>query len=225
MRSRAILRATLVLFAIGEAALVSSNASASDYYYRRGTFALGGGFNTPVGETNPYLNSSGTIFFAGGRNINRRTALQVEYTHNWMAVDHDVLARAATDSTQLDNAHASLWSITLNGIYRFDRDKDFVPWLTAGGGYYKRNILLTQNALVYIPPILDPWWGWIDGGWVPGEAIIGQHTSAGFGLNFGAGVDFGIEGGATLFFDARYHYAFMDGINMQIIPVMAGFRW
>ena len=36
---------------------------------------------------------------------------------------------------------------------RFNEDSDIVPWITAGGGYYKRNLLLTQAALVYYPPV------------------------------------------------------------------------
>lgn len=99
-----------------------------------------------------------------------------------------------------------------------------VPWITGGGGYYKRNLLLTQNALVYYPPIYDPWWGWIDGGWGPGEAIVGQRSTSGFGFNVGAGLDFPIEGGASLFFEARYHQAFLDGVDIQIVPVTAGVR-
>jgi hypothetical protein len=46
------------------------------------------------GETNPYLNSSGSFFFGGGRNINQRFAVEVEYTHNWLAVDPVVIERA-----------------------------------------------------------------------------------------------------------------------------------
>ena len=219
-------RLTFVLLAlVAGITFLARSASASDYYYRRGTFALGGGINTPVGESNPYLNSSGSIFFAGGRNINRRMALQIEYTHHWLAVDNSVIDRAQTDSSQVQDAHASLWSLSLNGVYRFDRGSDIVPWLSVGGGYYKRNLLLTQAALVYYPPIYDPWWGWIDGGWTTGEAIIGQHSSSGPGFNVGAGLDMGIDNGTSLFIEVRYHYAFMDGINMQLIPVMAGFRW
>lgn len=223
MRSGAMSRVTFVLLSLAALAQAATASAAS--YYRKGTFVMGGGVNTPVGATSPYLNSSATIMFAGGRNINQKLALQVEYTHNWLAVDQAVIERAQTDSVQLTDVHASLWSVTLNGVYRLNPERDIVPWLTAGGGYYKRNILLTQNALVYYPPVWDPWWGWIDGGWGPGEAIVGQRSSSGFGFNLGLGVDFEIEGGSAMFIEARYHHAFMDGVDMQIIPVQAGVRW
>jgi hypothetical protein len=223
MRFANVVRAFAVLaITISAGAIGAKGAGAAPYH--KGTFAMGGGINTPVGEVNPYLNSSGTIYFGGGRNINRANALMIEYTHNWLSVAPEVIERAQTDSTTFQDVHASLWSIDLNLLHRFNADSDIVPWVTAGGGYYKRNILLTQNALVYYPPIFDPWWGWIDGGWGPGEAVTGQHTSSGFGFNVGGGIDFDIEG-ASLFLDARYHMAFMDGVNMQIVPIMAGVRW
>jgi hypothetical protein len=226
MSSRSVLRATLVVSVLAaNLALVAGAARAYDYYGHKGTFVMGGGFNNAVGETAPYLNSSGTISFAGGRNLNRKFALQVEYTHNWLAIDSSVLDRAAADSSQIDDVHASLWSVTLNGVLRFGEGGDIVPWITGGGGYYKRNLQLTQTALVYYPPVFDPWWGWIDGGWGPGEAIVGQRTDAGFGFNVGFGVDFGIEGSTSLFIEARYHHAFLDGVDMQIVPVSAGVRW
>jgi opacity protein-like surface antigen len=200
-------------------------AHSQPLYNHKGTFFIGGGINSPIGETNPYLNSSGSFSFGGGRNLNQANALLVEYTHHWLAVDPEVIDRAQNDSTTFENVHASLWSITLNLVHRFHADSDIVPWLTLGGGYYKRNILLTQNALIYYPPIYDPWWGWIDGGWGPGEAITGQHTSTGFGFNVGGGIDLAMEGGTAIFLEARYHMAFMEGVDMQLIPVMAGVRW
>ena len=221
MRSRSI--AALVLLAlVANLGIGASVASAQSYH--RGTFLMGGGFNAPVGETNQYLNSSGTFFLAGGRNINQKFALQVEYTHHWLAIAPEVLDRALTDTTQIQDAHASLWSVTLNGVYRFG-ESDIVPWVTAGGGYYKRNIQLTQAALVYYPPIFDPWWGWMDGGWGVGEAIVGQRQTAGYGFNAGFGVDFEIDGGTFLFLEARYHHAVLDGVDMQLVPISAGVRW
>jgi len=225
MRSASSARVILVSASVMSMLAVGVWPASAGSYDHRGTFVAAGGINSPVGESNPYLNSSGSFYFGGGRNLNRANALMVEYTHNWLSVAPEVIDRAQTDSTTFQDVHASLWSITLNLVHRFNAESDIVPWLTAGGGYYKRNILLTQNALVYYPPIFDPWWGWIDGGWGPGEAITGQHTSSGFGFNVGAGIDLGIEGGASLFLDARYHMAFMDGINMQIVPIMAGVRW
>jgi len=215
--------AAVLMLAMATASVPS--ARAQTHYFHKGTFAMAGGVNAPVGEVNPYLNSSGTIYFGGGKNLNRANALMIEYTHNWLAVAPEVIDRAQNDSTTFENVHASLWSVNLNLLHRFNPDTDVVPWITFGGGYYKRNILLTQNALVYYPPIFDPWWGWIDGGWGPGEAVTGQHTSTGFGFNVGGGIDLAMEGGASLFLEARYHMAFMNGVDMQLIPIMAGVRW
>lgn len=225
MRSRSKMPAMFVLTAL---ATVLSAAPAmtdpSDYYTRRGTFLVGGGINSPVGETQTYLNSGGTIFFGGGLNFRRRFALQVEYTHNWQSIAPDVIDHAQSDSTFTD-VSARLWSLALNGVLRFNVDNHYVPWVTAGAGYYKRNLELAHGAQVYYPPVWDPYWGWIDGGWVPGEAIVGQRSATGPGFNVGFGIDFKIEGSANVFFEARYHHATLDGVDMQLIPVMVGFRW
>lgn len=194
-------------------------------YYRKGTFAMAGGFNFPVGEAADYLNSSGSMSIAGGRHLNPTTSVMVEWTHNWLGIDPSVLERAESDSVQFDNAYASNWSMTLNLVRRFNPDNEIVPWITGGIGYYKRNIQITQNALVYYPPIWDPWWGWIGGGWGTGEAITGKREDSGFGYNVGFGIDMEIENGASLFLDVRYHQAFLDGVDTTIIPVMAGIRW
>ena len=128
-------------------------------YYRKGTFAIGGGFNNPVGPGDQYFNGSGTFNMMGGRNVNSHFTLQAEYTHNWLDIDQSVIDKAESDSVQFDNTHSSLWSVTLNGVYRFKPQSDIVPWVTGGFGYYKRNLQITQDALVYYPPYWDPWWG------------------------------------------------------------------
>ena len=215
--------AILALAVLGILA-TSAPASAAGYY-RKGTFFAGGGFNFPTGETDKYLNSSGTMVIGGGRNISESTALQVEWTHNWLGIDPAVLDRAASDSVFFDNAYASTWSVTLNLVRRLNPKNDIVPWITGGVGYYKRNVQLTQNVAVYYPPIWDPWWGWIDGGWGPGEAITGNREAYGFGWNVGAGLDLEIDSGASLFIEARFHQSVMDGVNLQLIPVQAGVRW
>lgn len=194
-------------------------------YDRKGTFVIGGGFNNPVDVANNYLNSSGTFLLGGGRHLNRSTTLQAEWTHNWLGIDPDVLARAETDSVQYNNAYASSWSVTLNLVRRIHPDGEFVPWVTGGVGYYKKNLLITENAWVYYPPIYDPWWGWIDGGWAPGEVITGQRETSGIGFNVGAGLDLEIDSGASLFIDVRYHYAILDGVDITLVPILVGVRW
>jgi hypothetical protein len=205
--------------------LVTAQSALAAGYYRKGTFFMGGGFNFPVSETDTYLNSSGSMVIGGGRNITEATAIQVEWTHNWLGIDPAVLERAESDSVQFSNAYASNWSMTLNLVRRLNPKNDIVPWITGGIGYYKRNLQLTQDVLVYYPPIWDPWWGWIDGGWGPGEAITGNRETYGFGWNVGVGLDMEIESGASLFLEARYHMSTMDGVDMTLIPVMAGVRW
>jgi opacity protein-like surface antigen len=225
MRLRSILAVLAIPASIAILAPASVMAEASDYYVDHGTFALGGGFNQPAGSTTQYLNSSGSFFFAAGRNLGSRFALQGEFTHNWLTLDPDVLARASSDSVQITGSSARMWSVTLNAVFRFKGRTGMIPWVTGGAGYYKRSIELTTNTQTYLPPVWDPWWGWIDGGWVPGETIVGERTDAGTGFNLGAGLDFPLDHGTLLFIDVRYHHAILDGKDMEIIPIMAGLRF
>lgn len=225
MRSGSWVRAAFTMSALVCGLAAGASPAGAEPYEHKGTFLMGGGFNNPVGTAHQYLNSSGTIMFGGGRNIFDHFALEVEYTHNWLAVDPDVLDRAATDSTEIAGTNASLWSVTLNGVLRFGDLDDNIPWITFGAGYYKRNIQLTQATYTYVPPVWDPWWGWVGGGWVPGETIVGSRADVGLGFNVGIGFDFPIESNGVLFVEARYHRAFLPGVEPQIVPVMAGLRW
>jgi opacity protein-like surface antigen len=205
--------------------LGAATPASADYFDHKGTFVIGGGWNNPTGTSGDYFTGGGTVFFAGGRHLNESTALQIEYAHHWMGIEPSVIERANSDSLQFDNAYGSMWSVTLNGVYRHNPRRDVVPWFTGGIGYYKRNILLTKVSYFYVPPIFDPWWGWIGGGWVPGESVTGSHADSGFGFNVGFGVDFQIDHGTALFAEARYHHAYMPGVDMDLIPISFGFRW
>jgi opacity protein-like surface antigen len=221
-------RRHLPLVAIGLAILglvAGSLPASAQRYDRKGTFVVGGGFNNPVSEASDYLNSSGTVFVGMGRNLNRSTTLQAEWTHNWLEIDPEVLERAESDSVQYNDASASSWSITLNLVRRFNPEGESVPWLTGGIGYYKRNLKITENAWVFYPPVFDPWWGWIDGGWAPGETITGKRETSGLGFNVGIGLDAEIDNGASLFLDLRYHHALLDGVDVTLVPIVAGIRW
>ena len=226
MSKRSLLRVASVAVALLCLGLSSVPSEAAGYW-RKGTFVMGGGFNFPVSELDDYTNSSGSMMIGGGRHITKTTSAQVEWTHNWLGIDPAVLdrAQAENDSTTFSNAYASEWSVTLNMVRRINPDRDIVPWITGGIGFYKRNVQITEDVLVYYPPYWDPWWGWIDGGWAPGEAITGNREASGFGFNVGVGVDLEIESGASLFLDVRDHQAFLDGVNVTIVPVMAGIRW
>lgn len=225
MRLRSILAVLAIPALIAILAPAPVRAEASDYYTHNGTFALGGGFNQPAGSTTQYLNSSGSFLLAAGRNVGSRFALQGEFTHNWLTLDPDVLDRASSDSVQITSSSARMWSVGLNAVFRFKGRTGMVPWVTGGVGYYKRSIELSTDTQTYVPPVWDPWWGWIDGGWVPGESIVGERSDAGTGFNLGAGIDLPLDGDTMLFIDVRYHHALLDGKDFEIVPIMAGLRF
>jgi hypothetical protein len=52
-----------------------------------------------------------------------------------MGIEPSAIQRANSDSPQVENAYASMWSVTLNALYRRNPRRDVVPWLTDGIGY------------------------------------------------------------------------------------------
>jgi hypothetical protein len=62
--------AAIALALVANLASVSAMAATANYYHR-GTFMVGGGVNSAVGEANPYLNSSGTFFLAAAATSTR----------------------------------------------------------------------------------------------------------------------------------------------------------
>lgn len=207
------------------AALLVTAASGPANAQRQGTFVLGGGVNIPVSEEANYLKDGGTMFVAGGRRLSDHNTIQVEWNYNWLSVQPEVIERAQSDSVQLDNAYAHSWSITLNYLRHINPHGNIKPWFTGGAGYYKRTLEITQTALFYYPPVWDPWWGWIGGGWAPGEVITGSRDASGFGVNVGGGIDLAIDSGAALFVEARYHFASLDGVDITMVPILFGIRW
>ena len=207
-------------------AAVASRPAAGDLeFQRRGTFGIGGGVNIPVSEAADYLNIGGSFIAVAGRRLDEHRTIQVEWYYNWLTIDPELVRRAQAESLQVDNARGHNWSLTLNVVHRIRPEKDVVPWLTGGAGFYKRTLEITEVTAVYVPPIYDPWWGWIGGGWTEGESVIGSREASGFGFNVGGGIDFAIENDAFLFVEARYHYAKLDGVDLTMVPIMFGVRW
>jgi opacity protein-like surface antigen len=220
------IRETRLVAVFAALLVLAASQSAWAYHYdRKGTFVIGGGFNNPVGGSHQYFNTGGSLFIAGGRHLNDKNTIQLEWLYNWVSISQAVVDKAQSESLQVDDAYGDNWSLTLNWVRRLNTTKDIVPWITGGFGIYLRTIEITQTLLVYYPPIWDPWWGWIGGGWAPGEVVTGQREDSGAGFNVGGGIDFAIENGASLFIDVRYHYSNLSGLAIEQVPVTFGVRW
>ena len=98
-------------------------------------------------------------------------------------------------------------------------------YLTGGVGYYHVSGEVTQDGLVYYPPVCDPWFWWCyPGGAGPGTVIVGEQSADEFGWSLGAGHSFPTYSG-QVFIEAKYSQIQFGEENIEFIPLAIGFRW
>jgi hypothetical protein len=112
---------------------------------------------------------------------------------------------------------ASIWSVTLNPVWRFRIAGPIGAYLIGGGGYYQREMRFDEPVTVFVPTF--------HGGFdETGVETVRQTDDAG-GVNIGGGLTWNWGWGTKFFVEARYHYIFTSGTATQIVPVTFGFRW
>ena len=109
------------------------------------------------------------------------------------------------------------------------------PYMVTGVGIYYRPITVTTPAVGFIPGYCNPYWYYCTpGGFVPVEEVVGERSSTDFGMDIGAGLNFG----RSFFIEARYHYIwgpevdttavggdYSNKANGQFLPITIGFRF
>jgi opacity protein-like surface antigen len=187
----------------------------------RFTFNFGGGVTSITGSLSDRLSTGWHINIGGGFNFTPMFGLNLEYQYNGLGVKSSVLKEL-----QVPNGSARLWSITLNPIIRFGSEESRVrPYITGGGGYYRRTVEFTEPTTTFIN-IFDPWWGWIGPVEVPANRILGSVSRGAGGFNAGAGLSVRLgDTNAKFYSEARFHYADMAGAITRIVPVTVGIRW
>ena len=120
----------------------------------------------------------------------------------------------------------NIWSLSANTIWGPDTKGSVGFYLTGGVGIDFLEGRITDNGLVYYPPICDPWFWWcIPGGVGPGTIVKFQEDATEFSWNLGVGVTFDTNRGSQIFIEARYKTAETDPRSTEYIPVVVGFRW
>jgi hypothetical protein len=183
--------------------------------------SVGGGVTPVTAGLADRLSTGWHISLGGGFNFSHNFGLNLEYMYSGLGVK-----RATLQELQAPAGNARIWSITLNPIIRFRSEEDrFVPYITGGGGYYRRTVEFTEPTTA-LTNIFDPWWGWIGPVPVASNNVLGRVSRGGGGFNAGAGFAVRLGDGNTKFFaESRYHYADMQGMITRIVPVTVGLRW
>jgi hypothetical protein len=55
--------------------------------------------------------------------------------------------------------------------------------------------------------------------------VLASFGSDAFGLNGGIGFGVPLQGGAGVFLEARYHYAWTSNTNSEVVPIILGFSY
>jgi hypothetical protein len=128
-------------------------------------------------------------------------------------------------SGTISGGDASLWSLSINGTWSpSDTGEGF--YVIGGIGGYDVDARVTEDALVWYPPICDPWFWWCTPGGVgPGTAVRASTSSTEFGWNAGLGWAFEVGEGSQLYIEARFHSVDTSPEATEFLPLTIGFRW
>ena len=182
----------------------------------RWAFKLGGGLSIPTGSYNTYVDNGwhgqlGATFFPRGG----RAGISVEFNRSSSGIDQRFL-----DSLGATEGSSRLWSLTLNGVATVVRQGRIAPYVIGGAGYYNRTVEF--NGATTLIPIDDPWWSGTD---IPAGSALSSYSKNSFGLNVGAGLAYTLAKGGAIFLEGRYHHAFSDPVDSQVLPTIIGFTF
>jgi opacity protein-like surface antigen len=100
-------------------------------------------------------------------------------------------------------------------------------YLTGGVGGAYLDGKVTDNGLVYYPPVCDPWWWWCyPGGYGPGTVVVRSRSTTRFAWNAGIGLSFEVgDNESQIFIEAKYQSVETSPKATTTIPLSVGFRW
>jgi len=126
----------------------------------------------------------------------------------------------------ISGGDASIWSLSTNAMWGPDTDGPLGVYLIGGVGINYLRGRITDDALVYYPPICDPWfWYCYPGGVGPGSIIKLKESATELSWNAGIGVTFDTSSGTQIYLEARYEWLDTDRKTTTYVPLVVGFRW
>jgi hypothetical protein len=161
-------------------------------------FSLGGGLGVPLGD----FDDAAKLGWHGLAAVSFvpegwPVGIQIDGSYQQFSLDDGF--------TGADGLKNRLIQGTGNIVFAFNTapDAQFRPYLIGGGGVYNSKITGEDDA---------------------GGVIDTDGSDTNFGINAGAGFNFG-AGGAALFIEGRFHNVFTEGSNTQFIPISLGIRF
>lgn len=191
------------------------------------------GWAFPQSDANDILDddwtiSGGVLFWPAEWSVGIQSELSyVRFDLSSEAIDaiNAAIAQDPLNSGQVDDGDLESWQLVVNGIWGPGNSESGF-YLSGGVGAYYLDATITETALVYYPPVCDPWYWWwcFPGGVGPGSIVKGDESTTEFGWNAGFGFDFP-AGDGKVFIEAKYHYIATDSEDLYYVPVTFGYRW
>jgi hypothetical protein len=192
----------LVVLAVITLGVLPRAAQAQD---KRAYVSFGGGFTTPNAEVKDHLGDGYNINFGVEVKVTPVIGIEGLYSFNGLG---DKRLSLPVSPTPVDSGVPTDFFASMNMQYGtanlvLQRPSGTVrPYGLVGLGVYYRPVEVTTPAVGYLPGYCDPWWYvCYPGGFVPVENVVGHRSSTDFGMDFGAGVNFG-----AFYAEFRYHY-------------------
>jgi hypothetical protein len=185
---------------------------------------VGGGFNAPVGNDNPFITWGGHFNVGGGMHLNKYISLLAQYQFM-----DDKLPGGLIADADAQGGHAHIWSLTLNPIIDFAPKRINSIYVTGGGGFYRKVTSFTDPEEVYECDYFC---------YTGVENVVVSHFSSNQGgVNLGFGITHRLGGSyndskTKIFAEARYLWLDTPAIGEPnglgttgLIPVTVGLRW
>jgi opacity protein-like surface antigen len=130
---------------------------------------------------------------------------------------------AIANQTQIDDGTGDVVGLDVDGVYEVPFGPHVRGYVLAGVGVDYRRIELTQRVLVggYV---CDPWWGFCEPGYFPGDVLVDRQETTRFAWNGGVGLEFPLYGGQSWFIEARY-IRMETRQPTEFIPIRVGLRF
>lgn len=189
------------------------------------SFELGGGFNAPIGNDNPYITWGGNLTLGVGRQFTRHIGALVEYQF----ID-DKLPGKFLSAVGTPGGNTHIWSFTVDPIL-YLRPVDHAGWnayAVGGGGFYRK----VTNFNSAVPVVYCGYFGFCVGGYE--NATVASFSSNQGGMNVGLGFTHSIaDSRARYFAEARYLWVDSPRSSTsqvgtgttELLPVTLGVRW
>jgi hypothetical protein len=165
----------------------------------KGKLALefGGGFDPPLSDSSPYINTGFNVNAGGGFHIGHGFSLLIEYQFIRAGLPSAIAAEAGVDG---GNVH--MWGLGLEPVIDLMPHHNTSVYVTGGGGFYRK----VTNFQV---STLQTFCYYFYCGQSPTSQTVGHFSSNQGGFNIGAGISHRFagmygDGKMAVFAEARY---------------------